>query len=137
MRSKGEWGMGFRSFAKFNIILLAKQRWRLLCSPDLLLERSLKFGYSPFIYLEEHMGREGTPSRRITSNVSSLQINIVSDLIDQENKRWKMHLITNKFLIGEATKILCIPLAQTPQDDMLAWRGKLLGSTWLEVVTNS
>ncbi|MBA0772025.1 hypothetical protein Gotri_007466 [Gossypium trilobum] len=54
-----------------------------------------------------------------------------------ENKRWKMQVITNKFTIDEATKILCIPLAQTLEDDMLAWRRKLLGSTWLEVVTNS
>lgn len=55
---------------------------------------------------------------KITLNVSSLPTNIVFDLIDEENRRRKMQLITNKFIVDEANKILCIPLAWTPQDDM-------------------
>ncbi|KAH1073516.1 hypothetical protein J1N35_025844 [Gossypium stocksii] len=40
-------GMGSRDLAKFNIALLAKQRWRLIMSPTSMVGRVLKVKYFP------------------------------------------------------------------------------------------
>ncbi|GMI84866.1 hypothetical protein HRI_002155900 [Hibiscus trionum] len=40
-------GMGFRDLNNFNIALLGKQLWRLICEPDSLLGQIYKFKYFP------------------------------------------------------------------------------------------
>lgn len=47
-RSKMRGGMRFKHLESFNMALLAKQGWRLLTSPQLLLARLLKGKYFPF-----------------------------------------------------------------------------------------
>lgn len=42
---KNEGGLGFQSFAKFNIALLEKQGWRLFNNPNSLLAQVLKVKY--------------------------------------------------------------------------------------------
>lgn len=39
--------MGFKSFTKFNVVLLTKQGWWLLNNPDYLLAQDLKAKYYP------------------------------------------------------------------------------------------
>lgn len=46
-RSKSEGRVGFRDMASFNLALLAKQAWRIITLPDLLLTRILKVRYFP------------------------------------------------------------------------------------------
>ncbi|XP_012853800.1 PREDICTED: uncharacterized protein LOC105973324 [Erythranthe guttata] len=45
--SKRNGGMGFRDLRMFNLALLAKQLWRVLTSPDLLLSRIIRARYFP------------------------------------------------------------------------------------------
>lgn len=44
-QSKNNGGLGFRNLEFFNLALLAKQAWRLVVTPDLLLSRILKARY--------------------------------------------------------------------------------------------
>ncbi|XP_030479434.1 uncharacterized protein LOC115696684 [Cannabis sativa] len=44
---KEEGGMGFRHLHDFNLVMLAKQRWRLLCKPDSLAGKVYKAKYFP------------------------------------------------------------------------------------------
>lgn len=41
-KKKEEGGLGFRRFGCFNQALLAKQVWRLIAQPDLLVNKFLK-----------------------------------------------------------------------------------------------
>ena len=45
--SKNKGGMGFRDLHCFNLALLAKQSWRLLCEPDSLCAQVLRAKYYP------------------------------------------------------------------------------------------
>ncbi|CAN1800751.1 Uncharacterized mitochondrial protein AtMg00310, partial [Linum perenne] len=54
-------GLGFRDFSTFNRALLAKQCWRILTNPNLLLSRVLKIVYFPNTTLLQSNGR-GRPS---------------------------------------------------------------------------
>ncbi|KAL1184899.1 hypothetical protein V6Z11_A01G077400 [Gossypium hirsutum] len=49
---------------------------------------------------------------------------IVSELIEYRNRTWKSKLIHTTFSEEVAQQILLIPLARSPHDDFLCWRGK-------------
>ncbi|KAL0444545.1 UNVERIFIED_CONTAM: hypothetical protein Slati_2177200 [Sesamum latifolium] len=50
--SKQEGGLGFHKLGAFNRAMLAKQLWRFVTKPDLLLSRMLKYKYFPSCELE-------------------------------------------------------------------------------------
>lgn len=54
-------GLGFRQLAKFNMALLAKQGWRLMCNPNSLVSCVLKAKYCANTYFMSSRLR-GQPS---------------------------------------------------------------------------
>lgn len=44
-KSKGEGGLGFRDLVDFNTALLAKQLWRVITKPNLLVSKVLRAKY--------------------------------------------------------------------------------------------
>lgn len=51
----------------------------------------------------------------------------VSELIDQDSKRWNGQLIMSIFTKDEAEVILKIPLSRYGHDDLMVWRGTITG----------
>lgn len=47
-KSKSEGGMGFRNLQAFNLVMLAKQTWRILTIPNSLIARIYKAKYFPY-----------------------------------------------------------------------------------------
>ena len=53
--------MGFRDLQVFNLAMLAKQGWRLVCNPDTLVARILRAKYFPNgKFLEATMGNNAS-----------------------------------------------------------------------------
>ncbi|KAK5842886.1 hypothetical protein PVK06_005302 [Gossypium arboreum] len=55
------------------------------------------------------------------------KLKLVSDLIDNPNKKWRMDLINNTFQVEIAQKIMQIPFAETDHEDIQVWKGELFG----------
>ena len=47
-KSKSKGGMGFRNLQAFNLVMLAKQTWRILTIPNSLIARIYKAKYFPY-----------------------------------------------------------------------------------------
>ncbi|KAA3468407.1 Ribonuclease H-like superfamily protein [Gossypium australe] len=148
-------GLGFRNLANFNVALLAKQGWHLINYPDSLLAKVLKAKYYPKSNFAEarvwaakglldkgmcwRVGKgdkisiwndlwiSGNEADRVPNQVNNEYIKLVSDLIDANNRRWKLELIRNTFARDTAEKILQIPLAELAHEDLQVWRGELTG----------
>ncbi|MBA0838104.1 hypothetical protein Goarm_010200, partial [Gossypium armourianum] len=63
-------------------------------------------------------------SYRINEPVSNDSLVWVVDLIDSQNREWKVDLIKAAFSEAVSPKILPIPLAQEVHDNVLVWRGE-------------
>ncbi|MBA0672530.1 hypothetical protein Goklo_023939, partial [Gossypium klotzschianum] len=63
--------------------------------------------------------------RQSSSHIGEIQL--VSDLIDNSNRKWREDLIFNTFQVETAQKILQMPLAETEHEDIQVWKGELSG----------
>ncbi|KAA3472944.1 reverse transcriptase [Gossypium australe] len=144
-------GIGYRNFAKFNLALIAKQGWRLIENLKSLLAQTLKAKYHlNSDFLNSELGNlpsytwksiwavKGLLLTRLCWKVGNgRDIRIEDDIwvpnaeglhIQQMVKRQNItRLIRSTFSREDAQKILQIPLAHTPHDDFLAWRGESTG----------
>ncbi|KAH1046407.1 hypothetical protein J1N35_037191 [Gossypium stocksii] len=50
-----------------------------------------------------------------------MKLQLVSDLIDNTNKKWRTELINNTFQMKITQKIMQIPLAETDHEDFQVW----------------
>lgn len=77
-RTKKMGGMGFRDLECFNLAMLAKQAWRLVTEPDLLLPRILKAKYFPHgsFFTAEYGDRPSLTWRGILAARSALSLGL-------------------------------------------------------------
>ncbi|KAG8486435.1 hypothetical protein CXB51_019917 [Gossypium anomalum] len=131
---KEDGGMGFRVMSKFNIALLAKQGWGLLCNPDSLLARSLKAKYYPHLdFLQARLGNLPSFTWRSLWAIKDLLEKVMcwrveSELIEQHANKWKEELIRNTFHQEEAEKILYIPFPSKKEADSMVWSAEASGT---------
>jgi hypothetical protein len=84
--------------------------WRIGCGKNIYVWRD-KWLSKPTTYKVQ------SPRKILDNNAR------VSELIDQDTKRWKEDLIAEIFLEDEAKVIKSIPLSPFPSEDRLIWRG--------------
>ncbi|KAA3489222.1 RNA-directed DNA polymerase reverse transcriptase family protein [Gossypium australe] len=144
-------GMGFRSLAKFNVALLAKQGWRILTNPNSLVAQTLKAKYFPNeSFLNSRLGNNCSytwksiwAAKEVLSDdmcwkvgngsaISALDDSWIPDFKNARLSSYVNNLCDFKVaeLIDEsistfptdvAVKILHILLAKEAHDDILAW----------------
>ncbi|KAA3476412.1 reverse transcriptase [Gossypium australe] len=153
---KEEGGMGFRSLAKFNLALLEKQGWRIVNNPDSLVAQVLKAKYFPNAnFINSCLGNNCSftwksiwaakcmlmdeisilddawildlQNFRLSFHVNNLSDFKVVDLIDDSSRKWKSEELESTFPDYIAEKILRIPLAKEPDNDVMAWSGEPSG----------
>ncbi|KAH1120999.1 hypothetical protein J1N35_004159 [Gossypium stocksii] len=56
-----------------------------------------------------------------------MQLKLVSNLIDNANRKWRAELISNTFHPDVAHTILQIPLSELDHEDFQVWRGESIG----------
>lgn len=57
-KKKDSGGLGFKEIIDFNLAMLAKVGWRLICNPDSLLARVLQAKYYPSLsFMDAPVGR--------------------------------------------------------------------------------
>ncbi|KAH1107357.1 hypothetical protein J1N35_011125 [Gossypium stocksii] len=160
-------GLGFRNLSQFNVVLLAKQGWRLISYPSSLLARVLKAKYYPrsnflkaqletlpsltwkSIWAAKGLLKKGLCWRIRRGNKVSIwndcwiqgidsiarpynsrnsHIELVSDLIDNTNRKWRTELVNNTFQLMVSRSILQIPLSEIEHEDFQVWGGETTGT---------
>ena len=87
LRPKEEGGLGFRDLYEFNIVMLARQAWRMLANPGSLCARVLKALYFPTSSLLEAVTKPGISYRwrSILKGVSLLKEGLIWRIGDGMN----------------------------------------------------
>ncbi|KAL0326613.1 UNVERIFIED_CONTAM: putative mitochondrial protein [Sesamum angustifolium] len=122
--SKKEGGLGFQKMQMFNVAMLAKQGWRIMSNPNLLISRILKARYyrdNDFLHAKIGYNPSFTWRSILAARYIISKDLRVSDLLDSENGRWHKELIEGLFCPEDATLIQSIPLGQFNWADTIVW----------------
>ncbi|KAG8499524.1 hypothetical protein CXB51_006063 [Gossypium anomalum] len=71
--------------------------------------------------------RQDAVNFKLSSVVNFMQDTKVSELVASNDRVWRREFINNTFSEDDARKILRIPLASAPHDDLLVWGGEHSG----------
>ncbi|MBA0786949.1 hypothetical protein Gotri_026680, partial [Gossypium trilobum] len=103
--------------------------WKSVWSAKGLLEKGLcwRVGRGDKISVCDDLWIPGNKMVRISNQEVSGNIELVSELIDTCNRRWKIEMVKDTFQPDIVEKVLKIPLAETEHDDFQVWRGEPTG----------
>ncbi|KAH1131818.1 hypothetical protein J1N35_003196 [Gossypium stocksii] len=139
-RSKEEGGLSFRSMAKFNVSLLAKQGWRLLTNPKSLVARVLKAKYFPNRdFLNSRLGNNSSYTwKSIWASKGILEKGICWKV----GRGTKISVFNDVWILGVKNLILA-SLVNEPSDYRVAklidannrnWKKELIDATFREEI---
>ncbi|KAH1047985.1 hypothetical protein J1N35_038769 [Gossypium stocksii] len=120
---------GMFPFTKVKLGNLPSYTWKSIWAIKGLLQTGLcwRVGNGHNIRIEEDVWIPNVEQIQINQLVRGQNITRVADLIDSMNRTWKYEIIESTFTEEVAQKILQIPLAHSPHEDFLAWRGESTG----------
>ncbi|KAH1107407.1 hypothetical protein J1N35_011175 [Gossypium stocksii] len=104
--------------------------WRNIWSARGLLEKGLcwRVGKGDRISIWEDLWLPGNEGENLQHLRRNADIELVSDLIEEESRTWKVDLLFSTFDADLAGKILQIPLARSAQEDFQVWGGEPSGN---------
>ncbi|XP_071912962.1 uncharacterized protein [Coffea arabica] len=124
---KEEGGLGFRELHEFNLALLAKQLWRILTRPNLLMSKVMRARYFKGISIWA-MKSQSTDSWWLpnsgngkvkTPRAEGVAVQWLSELI--KDGKWDRELIAEVFEENEGKDIVRIPLSVCSMKDRIYW----------------
>ena len=137
-KAKRQGGMGFRNLQAFNLVMLAKQGWRLLSNPTSLVAHIYKAKYYPYgDVLRAKLG--SNPPYTWRSIFSSLEV-------IRRGSRWRVgngkliHIWEDKWLPTPTTYKVCSPprlfddfpmISSLIDEDTRRWKADIVHSLFL------
>lgn len=113
-------GMGFRDIKHFNIVMLGKQGWRLMTSPDTLCSRVLKGKYFPngdFVTARNKKKSSDT-WRAILVGRKALDCGLIRRVGDGES----MNIWNDRWIPGAiGGRPICLKPAPWPRELVICW----------------
>ncbi|KAG8475435.1 hypothetical protein CXB51_032213 [Gossypium anomalum] len=94
-----------------------------------LLQKGLcwRIGRGNKVYIWKDCWIQGVESLERQNSSDNAQLELVSDLIDRVNRKWKEDLISNTFHSEVARKILQTSLSESDHEDFQVWRDEPTG----------
>ncbi|KAA3488218.1 reverse transcriptase [Gossypium australe] len=132
---KDEGGMGFRSLAKFNVALLAKQGWRILTNPNSLVAQVLKAKYFPNEnFLNSRLGNNCSFTWKSIWAAKGVLIDVGrGSEISALNDSW-IPDFKNARLSSYVNNLCDFKVAELIDESSKKWKEELIGSTFPEDV---
>ncbi|KAA3465295.1 reverse transcriptase [Gossypium australe] len=117
------------NFLEAQLGTLPSLTWKSIWAAKGLLQKGLcwQIGRGNKVSIWNNCWIQGIELLERHNSSDKMQLELVSDLIDNANRKWRAELISNTFHPNVARIILQIPLSESDHEDFQVWRGEPTG----------